>query len=81
MFWEKVDINGILSDPYLIFCGDLNLTLFAGEFLGGCSEMDKMEGFFKQFFMNSNMMDVIHTKLAPTWRNGRVRNDEVRKIL
>ena len=51
MFWEKVDINGILSDPYLIFCGDLNLTLSASEVWGGCSQLDEFTCFFMHLFI------------------------------
>jgi hypothetical protein len=73
--------SGILSIPYLIAGGDLNLILTAEESWGGNFVQGATEDFFKNIFASNNLTDIVPAKLTPTWRNGRSGIDAISRRL
>ena len=80
-FWEAVGGSGILQDPFFILGGHLNLILDASEVWGSFSRLDPLSNSFCQFFQKNNLIDVVPSLSSPTWRNGRVGEAAISKIL
>jgi len=76
-----VMISGILMDPSHIFCGGLDFTLATSEFWGNCAKVDDLSEFFNQMFLDHELVDIVHLKLSPTWRNGRLGDKGIGKRL
>ena len=54
-----------------IFGGDLNLNVGDNEVWVSSSHQDPLDSFFRNLFLEENMVDVLLHPLAPNWRNGR----------
>jgi hypothetical protein len=72
-FWNQVADSGLLTKDNLILVGDFNLTLSSEEVWGGNSIVGHSDGyyagFYKAFFQEKHLIDLIPDKLVPTWRN------------
>jgi len=79
--WKSIVDSGILSIPNLILVGDLNIILAEEEVWGGSGNIKNMDDFFKTLFQMNNLVDIKPTKLKPTWRNGRSRQDAIARRL
>jgi hypothetical protein len=66
-FWSLLADNGILSLPNLILGGDLNIILSAEENWGGNYLSGSSEIFYRELFASSNLIDILSTRLTPTW--------------
>jgi len=80
-FWTLLANSGILSIPNLILGGDLNITLSADEHWGGLSLPGPSEAFYRDLFLSNNLIDILPTRLIPTWRNGRSGNEAIARRL
>jgi hypothetical protein len=76
-FWKSIADSGVLSLPNLILAGDLNIILAEEEAWGGSGNIMNMDDYFKTLFQSNNLVDIKPTKLTPTWRNGRSRQDAI----
>ena len=47
----------------------------------GEQSLDPMVDYFQELFKRNNLVDIIPTKLSPTWKNKRVGNEGVGKRL
>ena len=81
IFWNFVEIGGILSLPNLVLAGDLNLTLNASEIWGSRALLDPLGPFFFKLFSDHHLVDVAPSYAGPTWRNGRMGEDGISKRL
>jgi hypothetical protein len=79
--WDRLEDSGLLAQKKLILAGDLNLTLSSGEIWGGSTSLGSLAGYFKAFFLNNKLIDIVPGKVVPTWRNGRSRADYIAKRL
>jgi hypothetical protein len=80
-FWSHLENIGLLSFPNLIIGGDLNIILSADENWGGAFMSGPTEAFYRELFASNNLIDVLSTRLVPTWRNGRSRPDAIARQL
>jgi hypothetical protein len=80
-FWERLEDSGLLTQKKLILAGDLNLTLSLGKIWGGATTLGSLEGYFKSYFINNKLIDIVPGKVVPTWRNGRSGADFIAKRL
>jgi exonuclease III len=80
-FWSHLADSGILSIPYLIAGGDLNLIFSAEENWGGSFVPGATEDFFRNIFASNKLTDILPAQLAPTWRNGRSGIDAISRRL
>ena len=81
VFWNKDARGGLLALPNLILVGDLNLTLNTSEVWGSKAHLDLLGPFFTHLFADFNLVDVAPPCAGPSWRNGRSREDGIRKRL
>ena len=58
--------SGILNDPSLIVAGDLNLTLSSMKIWGPSNNNDPLGDFFRKYFEDANLIDVVLSVLMPT---------------
>ena len=80
-FWNLVARGGLLSLPNLILAGDLNITLNGSEVWGTKALPDPLGPFFTKHFSDHQLADVAPTCAGPTWRNGRLGAEGIRKRL
>jgi hypothetical protein len=80
-FWSLLADSGILSIPYLIAGGDLNLILSAEENWGGGFVPGATEDFYRNIFVSNKLTDILPAQLTPTWRNGRSGTDAISRRL
>jgi exonuclease III len=80
-FWSSLANSGILSIPNLILGGDLNITLSADEHWGGNPTPGPSNAFFRDLFSAFNLIDILPSRLLPTWRNGRSGNNAIARRL
>jgi hypothetical protein len=80
-FWDRIQQSGVLSDPGLIFCGDLNFIVASNEIWGSQARKDGLVGYFCQMLNEFRLIDMIPGKLSPTWRNGRRESGGIGKRL
>jgi hypothetical protein len=80
-FWDKVAFRGMLAHKNMIVAGDLNFKVSVGEVWGASTQLDQLAGYFKEFFQDNRLVDIILDVLAPTWRNGRSGAESISKRL
>ena len=73
--------GGLLSFPNLILAGDLNLTLNGSEIWGSKAQIDPLGPFFTKLFSDHQLADVAPLCAGPTWRNGRLGDEGISKML
>lgn len=73
--------GGIFNYPNLILAGDLNFTTSDLEIWGEHTRRDHLSLYFSKHLDSMNMVDLIPSKIGPTWRNGRASFDGVSKRL
>jgi hypothetical protein len=61
--------------------GDLNFTLGASEIWGLATQIDCLQGYFLRKLEEVGLLDIEPTKLSPTWRNKRTKDDRITKRL
>ena len=76
-FWDKVVDGGIFNYPNLILAGDLNFTTSELEIWADHTRRDHLSIYFTQLLDSMNMVDLLPSKIGPTWRNGRAGSDGV----
>ena len=80
-FWNTAASSGLLSLPNLILAGDLNFTLNASEIWGSKAHLDPLGPFFSKLISDHHLVDVAPNCAGPTWRNGRMGEEGISKIL
>ena len=80
-FWDKVVAGVIFHYPNLILAGDLNFTTSELEIWGEHARRDHLSLYFTQLLDSMNMVDILPSKIGPTWRNGRAGSAGVCKRL
>jgi hypothetical protein len=70
-----------LKDQKVVLGGDLNFSFSFFEVWGTYVRADPMTSCFTQNLVECNLLDLDPVKLKPTWRNNRVGDASVAKIL
>jgi exonuclease III len=73
--------SSLLAKKNLIIAGDLNLTLSSEDVWGGTTSVGHSSSYFKSFFQEKNLIDLVPEKVLPTWKNGRTGVDQIAKRL
>ena len=81
VFWEAIKREGIFNEQNLILGGDLNFTTSIREVWGAHAREDPLLPFFSQLIQDEGLANVEPLKFLPTWRNLRVGEAHVAKIL
>jgi hypothetical protein len=81
VFSDDLKNDGILNEQGLILGGDLNFTQFAREIWGSSRRLDPMASYLNQQLQDVGLIDVEPVEFLPTWRNGRVFQENVAKRL
>jgi len=80
-FWDSLLKMEFFDDRELVLGGDLNLSLGRSEVWGPVAYPDPLANFFIQSFASKNLLDIVPSKVSPTWRNRRVGDQRVAKRL
>lgn len=80
-FWDSLLNLELIDRSDLILGGDFNLSLGASEVWGPRAATDALANFFLQAFARKDLLDILLTKMIPTWRNKRAGDQRVAKRL
>lgn len=80
-FWEGLLINSFCDWDKVILGGNLNFSLRAREVWGMRAYLDHLTDFFIHVLDQRGLVDIEPTKVNPTWRNQRTREDKISKRL
>jgi hypothetical protein len=80
LFWQPIIESGLLREEGIIVGGDLNFTLSSREVWGDLAKSDPLADYFTSLIQSSGLVDIIPSKMAPTWRNGREGTSGISKI-
>ena len=69
--------GGLLSLPNLILAGDMNFTLNASEIWGTKALPNPLGPFFSKLISVHLLVDVAPACAGPTWRNGRIGEEDI----
>lgn len=81
VFWDRMQLAGILSLPNLIIMGDFNSTLNVDEIWGSSACMDPLARYLNDIFLSQGLVDIRPLPLAPTWTNRRSADNFMGKRL
>jgi hypothetical protein len=70
-----------LREENLIIGGDINFSLGEAETWGPSAHPDPQTYFFSHLLATNGLIDIVPTKLIPTWRNLRTGEAHVEKQL
>lgn len=79
LFWEKKFALEIFDIETLMIAGDLNVTLSSEERWGNSRKRDPLVDRIKYELLNKNLVDIIPSKMMPTWDNGRIEEAYISK--
>jgi len=65
--WDWLEDSGLLAQNKLILVGDINMNLSSNEIRGGSISLGSLIGYFKAFFLNNKLIDIVLRKVVPTW--------------
>ena len=77
IFWDNVQLGGLLALPNLLLAGDLNFTLSSSEIWGQKTRIDPLTSYFSQLISSNNLVDLCMNFPGPTWRNGQAGEEGV----
>jgi exonuclease III len=80
-FWNTLFKKDLLREENLIIVGDLNFSLGEAESWGSSTHLDPQDSFFSHLLATNGLIDIVPTKLIPTWRNLRTEKSHVAKKL
>eukprot|EP00253_Pinus_taeda_P010693 PITA_10693 len=80
-FWNDLLSKSIVKCNNLVMGGDLNFSIGSAEAWGPSAREDPLSDFFLNSLNSNNLKDVNPIKLKPTWRNQRVGEARIAKIL
>lgn len=80
-YWESLEKCSWFSDQEVVLGGGLNLSIGATEVWGPRTSPDPMTNYFTHLLDLHGLLDLELVKLQSTWRNRRVGDDQVAKIL
>jgi len=80
-FWDKLVSSVLLAYKNLIVARDLNFTINVGEVWGETTRLDQLAGYLKGILQDNHLVDILPSDIGSSWRNGRVRCDEISRTL
>lgn len=81
VIWEQLLTCNLLQSDNIIFGGDLKFSMGFFESWGHHAQVDPLFAFFENNLENHNVIGIPSAKILPTWRNIRVREDSLARIL
>lgn len=78
-FWEKFFDSEIFDIDSLMTAGDLNITLSTEGRWGKCKQRESLSDKIRNEFLHRNLIDVVPSKMMPTWSNGRIEEAYIAK--
>jgi hypothetical protein len=80
-FWDSLFIKPFTKERFLILGGDLNFSLGEAEIWELKDIPDPQSDYFSHKLGVRGLIDIELAKLNPTWRNKRVGEDRIAKII
>jgi len=80
-YWDSLLSMDLFENKDVVLGEDFNLSLGSSEVWGPRTVPDPLANFFIQAFARKDLLDIIPTKLSPTWRNKRAGEQRVAKRL
>lgn len=71
----------ILQQDKLILGGDLKFSIGFAESLGHNAQRDNLLELFEKILEDHNVINIPSTKIQPTWRNNRTKEDNLSRRL
>jgi hypothetical protein len=81
LLWQPIIESGLLREEGIIVGGDLNFTFSTREVWGDWTRSDPLADHFSSLIQSFGLVDIISSKMAPTWRNGREGTSGISKRL
>jgi hypothetical protein len=78
-FWNTLFKKYLMRSKNLIIGGDLNFSLGEEEIWGPSAHPDPQTTLFSHLLATNSIIDIVPTKLLPTWRNLRTVDAHVAK--
>jgi len=80
-YWNSLFNKELLKTKNLIIDSDFNFSLGEEESWGPSAHPDPQTKFFSHLSTSKGFIDIAPVKFIPTWRNLRVGESQVAKIL